>query len=253
MKTENQPGQENENNSKKKKVLNTIVNVILVVVIVFGIFVAFTAFVTKKGSGVPNFLGVEFFSIQSDSMKPTFEKGDMIIDIKVKDASKLKEGDVITFWTVINGETALNSHRITKKEKITAEDGSYSYYMFRTKGDNTETNKNEDDLSVRDKDVVGKYTGIKLPWLGSLIDYLQTGTGFLIVIVIPVALFTIWQLIQFFRTLFAYQAEKTKMKYEAQMKMMEQQMQQKMMAESQNYLQEKETGQSSADSEQKQQ
>ena len=133
-------------------------------------------------------------------MKPFFSKGDLILDKVVKDPAELEVGDVITFWTVIQGERVLNSHRIT-------EINDYENYLaFVTKGD-----------TVHEAEIVGKYM-THIPGVGTVIDFLQTGTGFLLVIVIPCALFFIYQLIVFFKALFAYQAEKLRLQYQAEMK-----------------------------------
>ncbi|NCB75127.1 MAG: signal peptidase I [Clostridia bacterium] len=187
--------------TSKNRALGIIVNIILILAIVLGIFCSFTAFVSKKGSGVPSFFGIRPFAIQSDSMAPLFYKGDLIIDKTVKDPSKLKVGDVITFWTVINGERVLNSHRITE----IADKSTYLY--FTTKGDNNDI---ADTIGVHQSEIVGRYIG-RVPGLGTVIDYLQTGTGFLLFIVIPVFLFFVYQLFSFFKTLFAYKAEKMRL------------------------------------------
>ena len=50
--------------------------------------------------------------------------------------------------------------------------------------------------------------------MGKAFDYLQTSTGFLIVVVIPVFIFFLFHLIQFFRVLFEYQNVKNRIKYE---------------------------------------
>ncbi len=188
----------------KKSIVNTIVNVLLVGIIIFGIFCSFTAFVSKAGSGVPSFFGIRPFAIQTDSMLPFFSKGDLVIDTVVRDYNDLEVGDVITFWTVIQGERVLNSHRIVQI------DDYGNYLSFTTKGDN---NTIEDFMTVHQSEIVGKYaTHIK--GLGTVIDFLQTSTGFLIVIVIPCALFFIYEIINFFRALFAYQAEKMRLMYQ---------------------------------------
>ena len=197
------PGQEAP--KKENKVLNTIVNIVLVLVILFAVFVGYSAYVTKAGSGVPSFLGIRVFAIQSDSMVPTFSKGDLVIAKAVKDPAELKEGDIISFWTVIQGERVINTHRI-----IGISDGG-TFLSFTTKGDN---NTIEDAMTVHQAEIVGKYL-FSIPKLGSFLDFLQTSKGFLICIVIPVALFFIYYVVQFFRALFAYQAEKTRLKLEA--------------------------------------
>jgi signal peptidase len=184
-----------------KKAVNIIVNVVLILAIVIGIFCSFTAFISKRGSGVPSFFGIRPFAIQTDSMAPFFFKGDLVIDKALTDPAELKVGDIITYWTVISGERVLNSHRITNIEDM----GTYLY--FTTKGDN---NTIEDAIGVHQSEIVGKYL-TKIPKMGSVIDFLQTGTGFLLVILVPVFLFFVYHVVQFFKTLFAYKTEKMRL------------------------------------------
>lgn len=185
----------------KKKVGGIIVNVVLVLAILFAIFISFTAYVSEAGSGLPTFFGYRFFSVQTDSMADEFYSGDLIVDSVIDDMSALEVGDVITFWTVIDGQQVLNSHRITE---ITDYE---NYYYFTTKGD---ANTVEDSVGVHENDIVGEYL-FSISNLGTVVDFLTTGTGFLIVIVIPVFIFFIFQLVAFFKALFAYQREKVKL------------------------------------------
>ena len=68
-------------------------------------------------------------------------------------------------------------------------------------------------MTVHEKEIVGKYQ-FRVPGVGKVFDYLQTGTGFFIVVVIPVFIFFIFHLIQFFRVLFEYQNVKNRIKFE---------------------------------------
>ena len=201
-------GEEIQAVEKKKpntrQILNTVVNVILVIALIAAAMCTYVSFVSASGNGVPSILGVEFFSIQTDSMSPTLEPGDLAIGRVIKDKSALRPGDIITYWTVINGERVLNTHRI---EAIY--DGG-GYLIFGTKGDN---NTSADPMTVHESEVVGKYAS-RVPSVGKALDYLQTPTGFLIVIVIPVFLFFLYHLIQFFRVLFEYQNVKNRIRYE---------------------------------------
>lgn len=189
----------------KKRILNTVINVILVIAIIMAAMCTYVSFVSTSGNGVPSILGVRVFSIQTKSMYPTFEPGDLIFDSAVKDSSDLEVGDIITYWTVIDGQRVLNTHRI-----IQVYDGG-GYRIFETQGDN---NTVADALTVHESEIVGKYNGKKLDGVGKLFDYLQTSTGFLLVIVIPVAIFFLYHLIQFFRVLFEYNNIKNKLLYE---------------------------------------
>lgn len=190
---------------KKKvgKIVNTVVNVILVVAIVFAVICTYVSFVTTSGNGVPSILGLRLLSIQTASMKPTINDGDLAISTAVE-PEDLRPDDIITYWTVINGERVLNTHRI---ENIY--DGG-GYLIFETKGD---ANTMTDPLNVHEKELVGKYQ-FRIPGVGKVFDYLQTGTGFFIVVVIPVFIFFIFHLVQFFRVLFEYQNVKNRIKFE---------------------------------------
>ena len=81
--------------------------------------------------------GITILNVMSDSMKPTFEKGDKIVVKKQKD---YEVGDIITY---IDNDKNLITHRIIEKY----EDG------FITKGDNNNT---EDKEKVRKNQVLGK-------------------------------------------------------------------------------------------------
>ena len=193
-----------QENEETGTVANTIVNIVLVAAIILAAICTYVSFVSSSGNGVPSILGIRPFSIQTDSMYPALNPGDLIISNAVKDASELEVGDIITYWTVINGERVLNTHRISE-----VYDGG-NYRIFATKGDN---NMIADPLTVHESEVVGKYS-FKIPGIGKVFDYLQTSTGFLLVVVLPVFIFFIYHLVQFFRVLFEYQNIKNRIKYE---------------------------------------
>ncbi len=195
-----------EPSDKKKKttkVINTVINVILIIAIVIAVICTYISFVTTSGNGVPSIFGLRLLSIQTNSMSDTINYGDLIIDTAV-DPADLRIDDIITYWTVINGERVLNTHRI-----VNIYDGG-GFLIFETKGD---ANTSADPLTVHQREIVGKYR-FRIAGLGKVFDYLQTATGFLIVVVIPVFLFFIYHLVQFFRVLFEYQNIKNRLVYE---------------------------------------
>ena len=190
--------------SKGRKVASIIINVILVVAIVLAALCTYVSFVSTSGNGVPNILGTAFFSVKTDSMYPTLLPGDLVVGKLVKDPDALRKGDIITYWTIINGERVLNTHTIHE-----IYDGGEHIY-FRTKGENNTT---ADPATVHESEVVSQYV-FRIPGVGKVFDYLQTSTGFLLVIVLPVFLFFLYHLIQFFRVLFEYQNVKNRIRYE---------------------------------------
>ena len=138
---------------------------------------------TKDDQNVASILGYTPLVVETDSMKPTFESGDLIF-IKKCDTSKLKEGDIITFHTIIDNQYALNTHRI---QKIDEANGVRSYTTI---GDNN--NGIADQHVISDGDIVGKYIG-HVSGLGKVMNFLSSSMGFLIVIVLPMLLFFIYQ------------------------------------------------------------
>ena len=138
-----------EEESLGKRILNGVVNTILVIAIALAAVCTYVSFVSSSGNGVPSIFGIRMFSIQTESMYPTLLPGDLIFDVGVKDPGELRNGDIITYWTVINGERVLNTHRIHQ-----IYDGG-GYLIFSTKGDN---NTIADPLTVHESEVVGQYS-----------------------------------------------------------------------------------------------
>ena len=154
--------------------------------------------------GIGNILGYTPFSVQSDSMAPTFESGDLIITREVDDPQVLQIGEVITYSTVLtdaNGKSfrSYNTHRIYDIEYN--EDNTVKCFV--TKGDAMGT---EDNVMVLPDEVIAKQVnsgydssgkpldGLKISNFGSALEFLQSRTGFMICIIVPLALFFIWQI-----------------------------------------------------------
>ena len=166
-----------------KRAGSILVSVLLWAVILIAALYAFTTMATRDNQNVANLMGYTPLSVLSDSMSPTFEKGDLIL-IKKCDPSSLKEGDIICFHTILNNEYALNTHRIASIEAM----GDVRSYT--TMGDNN--NGIADTHIISDGDIVGKYVG-HLQNAGKVMDFLSSSIGFLIVIVLPMLLFFIYQ------------------------------------------------------------
>lgn len=171
-------------NKKVKKGLD-IASIVLVVIILLISCVMLSLAFTRK-EGVPRVFGVTFLDIQTDSMAGAINPGDVAVIKKIKDPAVLKEDDIITFWTVKDGQRVLNTHRIVKVNG----NEDPALITFRTKGDNAE---GEDLRSVGAGDLVGVYA-FRLPGLGYFIRFLQSAWGFVLIIVLPLTLFLAYRI-----------------------------------------------------------
>ncbi|MDD3340205.1 MAG: signal peptidase I [Lachnospiraceae bacterium] len=165
-----------------KRIGVVLVSVLLWCVILLAALYAFTILATRDNANVTNIAGFTPMVVQTDSMAPEFYAGDLIF-VKKCDPATLKVGDVVTFHTIIDNEYALNTHRIASIDE------SNSVRSYTTKGDNNEI---EDTHMISDGDIVGVYVG-HLPKFGKVMDFLSDSVGFMLIIVLPMLLFFIYQ------------------------------------------------------------
>lgn len=165
-----------------KKAVGILLSILLWGVILLTALFTFTTLATRSDQSVARVAGYTPLMVQTQSMSPTFNAGDLIV-IKACNPHTLRVGDIITFHTIINNEYALNTHRIESID----EEGGYRQYV--TKGDNNDI---VDTHIIQDSDIVGKYV-LKASGLGKVMTFLSSSAGFLIVIVLPMLLFFIYQ------------------------------------------------------------
>ncbi len=175
-----------------KKAIKITFNILAWMMLIFALLITIVVFSAERNNGVSNILGYMPMTVESDSMSPTFKKGDLIIVKEVDDTNSLDVDDVITFWTIIDGKRVKNTHRIVE---VKESDGVKSYI---TRGDN---NSVDDDMPANPGDIIGKWTDTKLSGFGKVLDFLRTKKGFFICIIIPMAIFFLFELYKFIATL----------------------------------------------------
>ena len=132
---------------------------IAVVVLAVLIFWFGLSFALRTGNPV--------LAVASGSMEPVLFRGDLIViegienaaDVQVGTKDSANPGDIIVF-NEPGPSNELIVHRAV--EKIEYGDGTYG---FKTWGDN---NNWQDGWTVKEEELVGKYLGIKIPWLGNI-------------------------------------------------------------------------------------
>ncbi len=162
--------------SKFRKISSILSTVLLVAVILLLVVI----FITRLTGNVPSIFGYSVFRVQTDSMTPFLEVGDVIIDKKVP-AEEIKKGDIITY-DCLSGDLA--GQTITHRVVTDPESRNGTYY-FQTQGDREGAPL--DDIISYDQ-VEGKFVN-KLPWLNKLYTFFLSPYGLITFILIIVVLF----------------------------------------------------------------
>ena len=170
-----------------KRIGGILLDILIALVIILGIITTIIS-ITSNEDGIPNVFGYSPFSIQTNSMAPSLKSGDLII-VKSVDPATLKVGDIISYYDTIDGENVIKTHRIVN----IFDDG---VRLYTTRGDNNDV---DDDYVLTEVDIIGKYQSIRIPLLGYIIDFFKSKWGFLLFIVVPLAIIFIVQLISLIR------------------------------------------------------
>lgn len=176
---------------KTKERIKFITNIFVWIIFTLSLLAVIFSF--SQSEGVPNIFGRGYLTVQTDSMEPTFNVGDLIF-VKTTDANDIfNVDDIVTFKTIINGQEALNTHRITQVHETVV--GGQTLRTYNTKGD--KVGLEEDLEEITTNQIVALYTEAKIGGLGSVIDYMQSQSGFLVMVVIPLGLIFIYQIVNF--------------------------------------------------------
>ena len=144
------------------KVLKITIISILSIVLLFNIYIMVQANVSPDK--VPSVFGYKPFVVLSGSMESEISVGDLVF-VKNVDVNTLKTNDIIAFR---DNENLVTTHRIVDEIKID------NKRCFKTKGD---SNNEEDEGTVCEKQIEGKYQG-KIAKIGNVIIFIQKPLGF---------------------------------------------------------------------------
>ena len=199
-----------EKKSNVKKIVSTVVNVLIWTFVAISLLITLAVLAAQNSEdGVPSIFGVSLINIETGSMRDTYREGDLVFMTKLTREEKLElqPGQIITFRTSvdINGDGKpgdINTHRIYEKTE-----GSLSYV---TKGDNNPAPDNMGDTpyTVHVDDIIGVCTEKgKLTGVGAALEFLRSSLGFFLFIVLPLALFFLYEVYNFIRILIKEKAK----------------------------------------------
>jgi signal peptidase I len=156
----------------QKQLLKIVSRSIGCVFLIIVCFLAFVVLSSRISGEEPTISGYQVKAVLSGSMEPTFQTGS-IISIKLgTNHSTYQKGDIITFRM----EEKIITHRIVD---IKQENGQTWY---KTKGDNNDT---PDLWTVSSQDIIGKYNGFTIPFVGYALSYAHSKAGSALLLIVP--------------------------------------------------------------------
>ena len=157
-------------------VIGIVLCVILIPVLIINCTLIVKSYIDKEA--VPTIGGYAPLIVLTDSMYPTIDAGDIII-VKSGAAEDVEKGDVIAYFDPASKTGAIVTHRVM--DISTDKDGTT---IFQTKGD---ANNAMDKMWVRSEELVGEYQ-FRIPNMGHVAMFMQTTTGLIVCVVLPILL-----------------------------------------------------------------
>lgn len=148
----------------------------------------------RASGGEANLFGYQLKTVLSGSMEPDIPTGSVIAMKETQPNYQYKTNEIITFRT---NEEKIVTHRI---EQVQEDNKSYI-----TKGD---ANDAADLEPVRQENIVGVYSGFMIPYLGYITNFVHSGQGTALFLVIPGIGLVVYAFLLFRRALCLVKQEK---------------------------------------------
>ena len=135
--------------------------VVLLLIVLSCVFV-------NRNSELPRIGNYSLLEVEGDSMYPRIRNGDLIA-INRKKKETYEVGDIVTF---VAEDGSIITHQIVKVEED----------RYFTKGVNN-TYQDNDYIEIRH--IIGEYKGFRIPLIGYVVGFANTGFGYIVMVVIP--------------------------------------------------------------------
>lgn len=168
------------------KAAQWLLGAVVIVLVVVALLLAVS--LRHDANGQTTLFGRPVYSVDSGSMAPTFNTGDLIIDspISATQAAHLRRGQIITFQAspaVGTSGGLVITHRIYAVVRGPAV-ADVKTVEYQTKGD---ANNAPDRPLVKPSQVLGIYQGQRIPFGGYVLNTLHHPVTFVVLIMIVVA------------------------------------------------------------------
>ncbi|QKY70393.1 signal peptidase I SipW [Lentibacillus sp. CBA3610] len=150
------------------KMINHLTTFLLFSLLIVTVFMVISL---RASGGEADLFGYQLKTVLSGSMEPEIQTGSIISIELDGDMTRFEEGDVITYRS---SDDMLITHRVDE----VMQDGE----QYMTKGDN---NEEADSEAVLAENIVGKYTGLTIPYVGYVMNFANTAEGAALLLILP--------------------------------------------------------------------
>jgi signal peptidase I len=158
-----------------KKFVTVFGNCIFGLLVIFFILSVIMSIGAKKDKArIPSIFGYKPMVVLTGSMAPEINPGDVIIG-KGVNAKNIRIGDIITYKI---SDEMLITHRVIE---VVDKQGRQA---FKTKGD---ANNVDDNNLITEEQLVGRYS-FRIPYAGYVSNFARSTYGFVLLILVPIAL-----------------------------------------------------------------
>lgn len=182
---------------RKLEILGNIVICIFLVFAVFATVIVFSAIGSEDG--YPKLFGKLLIPVNTEKAAADIQQGDLLITDAEEGftANDIKADDVIVFTSGSPSEGKGSVFIDTVKEILKEEDGSLTYKFNRVEPVTAVISKNGGLRGIR---IIAVYDGVKVSGFGYALSFLITPTGYIAVVIIPLVLFFLFELFNYFVT-----------------------------------------------------
>ena len=156
-------------------------NIVFVILLLMMATLSFFLIQSRVTGGVPQVAGYQMYIVLSGSMAPEFDTGSLAL-VREVEPEQVAGGDIITYRSQA-GSDSLTTHRVIQVQRNDA-------ISFITRGD---ANNFNDPNPVLAENVVGRVTG-SVPYIGYLLNYVQTREGLILLIFVPGVLIIVYEM-----------------------------------------------------------
>ena len=174
--------------SVRQKILSAV-GVVLCVLLVPILIVNCTMIVKSwiNEDEVPTFGGHAPLIVLSESMSPEIKAGDIIV-CKVATVADVEAGDVISFYDPASKGSSVVTHKVAA---INEKNGKITFTTYGINNFNADGSNKLDDREVPAENLIGEYTGIRIPLIGHVALFMQTTGGLIVCVLLPLLLLNI--------------------------------------------------------------